>query len=223
MIDPERSSARRCASVYSRSRLLAIAFALLFGLSASGLAAAQTFPLTLELQTGQVDEFGVVRVEPDDQGALVFEVELDPTRVGADASVRRLFFNLLPETTGVWIEPLGEDDASRFVVRAARRKIGRSGVRLDWRIDFHPPRERSRAGRSGEQDEDPGPVRFRMFADTALAIEDLLPVSLTRDGDPVQVVVDTKRGRGPDGDRVLWVGGTYQPPEEPPEEPPILR
>jgi hypothetical protein len=181
------------------------------GLLAAGLAKAQSFPLVHELQTGQTDEFGVIHVEVDGEGALVFDVELNADRVGEKASIRRLFFNLLPETSDLWIESLDDEIPERLVVRPARRKLARSGARLDWRVDLLPPKKSRRGAPDSFQH-----VRFRIFADAPLTVEDLLPVSMTRDGDPVQMVVTMKRGRTPEGDRVRWVGGVYEMAEEPP-------
>ncbi len=196
-------------------RLLAVACALSAGLMAAGAATAQTFPLTLELQTGQVDDFGVVHVAADIDGALVFDVEIDPDRVGVDASLRRLFFNLLPEPSALDIESLDDEQPHRLVVRESNRKLARSGARFDWRVDFVPPKRKGSAGRA--QADAFRRVRFRILADSPLVVEDLLPLSVTRDGEPLQMVVDLKRGRTPDGgDRVRWVGGVYEAPSEPP-------
>lgn len=208
------SSGRRgVARVSSRSCSLSVVVGLVLTLLTVGIAHAQTFPLTMELQIGQLDDFGVVHVEADADGALVFEVEMHQDRVGDPASIRRLFFNLLPETTGVWVEPLdeSEDTVERLVVRRANRKLARSGARLDWRLDFHAAKTPGENGSAALQF-----VRFRLFADAPLTVEDLLPVSLTRSGEPVQMVVTLQRGRTPEGDRVRWAAGVYEPPSEPP-------
>ena len=198
---------------------------LVLGLFAAGLAAAQSFSLTQELQTGLVDEFGVVHVEADEDGALVFDVMMDPARVGPNASIRRLFFNLLPETSDLWIEPVVDDADVRLVVRKAHRKLARSGARLDWRVDVHLPANRARRNPDPSPAEAGHHVRFRILADLPLVAEDLLPVSLTREGTPVQMVATLQRSRTPAGERVRWVAGTYAPPQDPedPEDPPILR
>ena len=206
-----------------RNRLYPILGIALAALVWGGAATAQTFPLTLELQTGQVDEFGVVHVEADADGALVFDVEMDSERMGEDASMRRLFFNLLPTTSGLWVEPLDEGTTDRIVVRPANRTLARSGARMDWRVDFFRSMGAMRRGRGPVEEEPFHRVRFRIFADAPLMVDDLLPVSLTRDGTPIQMVVDMKRARTPEGDRVRWVVGSYEPPSEPPSEPPILR
>ena len=215
-------------SPFRRRFAIAIATGLFVSLACGGLAAAQSFPLTHELQTGQVDEYGIVHVEADDEGALVFEVEMEPERVGPRSSIRRVFFNLLPETSDLQVEPVDEGDSVRFVAHPSRRKLARSGARFDWRIDVHPPTGPER-GRRGEGSALPV-ARFRVFADVPLVVDDLFPVSLTRGGDAVQMVVKMQQGRTPEGERVRWVGGVFEPDEEPPpvlssqpEEPVILR
>ena len=207
---------RGVASFPRRRRLFSIMGGLVIALVTSALASAQTFPLTRELQTGQLDEFGVVYVEADADGALVFDVDMDSDRVGAKASIRRLFFNLLPQTSGLRVEPLGDEESIRVVVRPARRKLARSGARFDWRIDVHPLKGRARQGRGQDHSKALHRVRFRIFADAPLVVEDLLPISLTRDGEPVQMVVKMKQGRTPEAKSVRWIGGVYEPLDEPP-------
>ena len=203
-------------SASRQRRLRLILGFLVSSLITSGLATAQTFPLLVELQTGQVDDFGIVRVEADPDGALVFDIEMDSERIGERASIRRLFFNLLPETSELWVEALGDDALDRVVVRRANRTLARSGARLDWRIDFHQSMKADRRRGGPVQDAPFHHVRFRIFADAPLAVDDLLPISLTRDKMPVQMVVDMKQARTPEGERVRWVGGVYEPTPEPP-------
>ena len=208
------SSVRRA---FARARLLpalcgGLALAWVWGAPLG----AETFLLDTELKTGAVDDFVLVHVEADGDGALVFDVEMDPERVGARASVRRLYFNLLPETSGLWIESLGEGEEScRLRVKRMKRKLGRSGTRLDWRVDVRRKRGHGRWKHRRVRCR-PAHLRFRIFADAPLEVDDLLPVSVTRGGEAVQMVARLKRARGEDGRRVRLVGGVYEPTLDPP-------
>ena len=207
----------------------AVELVLLFALLWPCLGSAQSFPLTKELKRGDMDDYGVVFVEEDADGALVFDVAMDPEAVGEVATVRRLFFNLDLETSGLWIESLDEANAWRLRVRPARRTLGHTGLRFDWRVDFVPMKG---TGRGGDSRRDGGRMhaRFRIFADAPLVVDDLMPSSIDRDGEGFQMVMDMKRGRSPEGDPVHWVGGVFEPgpppgndpPVEPPVEPPVL-
>jgi hypothetical protein len=53
-------------------------------------------------------------------------------------------------------------------------------------------------------------------ADVPLGVEDLLPISMTKSGESVQMAVKMRRARI-DGRRLRYVGGVYEPTvEEPP-------
>jgi len=180
-------------------------------------AQAQRFPMTLELTTGEVAEFGAVHVEADAEGGILFEVEIDPTVVGDRASLHHLYLNLEPALRRLRIETLDPDAHRPYRIHRSWRRLSRSGARFDWKVDLGVHRRRDR----GERGVGRHHASFRISAGVPLAVEDLLPISMTRQGEVVQMALKLHKART-SGGHVRYVGGTWEPPivEPPAEEPP---
>ncbi len=192
---------------------ITVSLGVLGALMLASLAQAQHFPMTLELSSGEVADFGVVHVDVDEEGGLLFEVEIDPSVVGERASLHHLYFNLEPPVDRMRIETLDTETRRPFRIHRSRRRLARSGARFDWKVDLgrHRPHKHSRRRPYSRDEAGMQQARFRISADRPLSLEDLLPLSTTRSGEVVQMALKLHAAGSPAGHR-RYVGGVWEPP-----------
>ncbi len=220
MSDPSHLGGSMLTHLHTLSSSL-LAFAAVFWLGL-GSASAQfglpsgDFPLTVEFDDGVTGEFGTVMVT-ESGGDLVFEVMLNPLVLGFEADLHRLYFNLDGSFTGLGVIT-GDPVATLYVLLTDPRVAGGAGSTFDFGVSF---------GRGG------GPkgngtlqmVSFTLFADQALSVDDLAPISSTAAGIPVNMAVHVQETSFLEGVTSETVGGLMGedvPDEEPSSGEPSL-
>ncbi len=177
-------------------------------------ASASEFHLFTDLRSGEEDHFATAMVEEDGAGGLVFEITLDELLFPEHAHIKRLFFNLETDATGLALH--STDPVRRPYKLRDRRHRHR---RFDFTVGFG--RIHGRRG-NGELKT----VSFTLSADQPLSIDDLLVPTTTRRGHEVHLAVKVWEGHKRSRHRrpFYWprfFGGMMQAPE-PEEEPPIV-
>jgi hypothetical protein len=202
--------------MHATGRTILHAICALFCVVATGkLATAADFPLTVDLRHAEVDDYGLVHVEEDGAGGLIFSVELDPEILGPRAHLRDLHFNLDGDLTG--LEVLTHDPVPRRY-RLRRHGGFRHGTLFDVSISFGSDRGRRSNGTLQE-------VSFSLVADDPLSVDDLLPMSFTRRGEALHMAASVMRASHKRHGYTVFLGAVYEPEPEPepelePEVPP---
>ena len=199
---------------------IAACFALLLPLASGSPARAAELPLGVELHRGVVADYGSVWVDEDPDGGLSFEIVLKPQVLGKRAELRQLYFNLDGEFTGLAVVEAMPETARHWLHRG-RGWLRAAGARFDLGVAFWtPPSWLKRSWRRGRLRMPPPlqEIRFRLVADQVLSLEDLLPMSIGRKGEPVQVAVRVRNAALRGRPCSVVVGGLFLPEPEAEEE-----
>jgi hypothetical protein len=168
-------------------------------------SSAADYSLRDALDGSAVGDFGLVSVEEDGRGGLVFAVSLNPDNLGRSADLHRLYFNLggsLEGISGV------TEDAYRTPYEIIKHPpvAGGAGIDFDVAIDFGKG-----AGKKGN-----GVLQratFHVRAARALSLDDFGDESSTARGSAFAVAAHIQ------GSEISSVGGVLVAPASPEPEP----
>lgn len=159
-------------------------------------AMADDLPLRMQLNSGDSAEYGVIHVQEDD-GGLLFEVEINLDVMGGQADLHRLYFNLHQPTNNLSVETM-DSVAKPYTIQRGNRAIGGGGAFFDWSVDFG-----SGSGKKGN-----GAMhhaRFRVTGDSqSLVLEDVIPMSTSKARVSVQMATHVQNSS------VETVGGVFE-------------
>ena len=166
-------------------------------------AAAENFPLQVELGSGRIADFGIINVT-EDSGGLLFDVQINPAVSGNNADLHRLYFNLHEPTTNLAVETL--DIAKQaYSLRRGRPTLGGAGAFFDWSVDFGSGAG-AKKGNGVLQH-----VRFRITGgDQPLVMDGIMPTSTSRANVSVQLAVHLQNA-SVGGESIATVGGSFEP------------
>jgi len=199
----------RASPMHATGRTILHTICTLFLVVGTGsMATAADFPFTVELRHGEVDDYGLVYVEEDGAGGLIFSVELDPEILGPRAHLRNLHFNLDSDLEG--LEVLTHDPVARRY-RLRRHGGFKHGTPFDVSISFGRDHGRRSNGTLQE-------VSFSLVADGPLSVEDLLPLSFTRRGQVLHMAARVMRASHKRHGRTVFLGAIYEPDPDPGSE-----
>ncbi|MBW2496703.1 MAG: hypothetical protein JRF61_05465 [Deltaproteobacteria bacterium] len=172
-------------------------------LVAASVAFSADYPLRSALDDSVVADFGVVRVDEDGQGGLLFTVWLNPDTLGRSVDLHRLYFNL--EGPLVGLSGVTEDEyRTPYEIIKRPPVAGGGGIEFDVAIDFGKG-----AGKKGN-----GVLQqatFHVHTARPLSLEDVGEESATAGGSLFGVAVHVQ------GSDLSSVVGVFEPPPPSPE------